>query len=73
MADWEYLELRLIQNIKDGYWYWSDTKLSTNANERLDAMGAKGWELISTYTVIKTVENNIFTSRISYIFKRPLE
>ena len=73
MADWEYLELRLVQNIKDGHWYWSDTKLSTNANERLDKMGADGWELVSTYTVIKTVENNTYTSRISYIFKRSLE
>jgi hypothetical protein len=54
LSDWEYLELSLINNIKAGYWYWSDTKLWINVEDRLDEMGAVGWELVSTYTVIKT-------------------
>jgi len=73
MADWEYFELRHIYNRKQNFWYWSDTKTSSDANSRLDELREDGWELVSTYTVLTTVENTTYTSRIVYIFKRRLE
>jgi hypothetical protein len=73
LTHWEYFELRHIYNRKENFWYWNDTNSPANVDNRLDEMGAIGWELVSTYTVVRSFQHTVYTSRIAYVFKRPID
>ncbi len=72
MQKWEYRVLVRGFDRKDNY-VWADED-KRSGEERLNAMGQEGWELVQVVTVSRT-ESNAWaglTTRMHYLFKRPV-
>jgi hypothetical protein len=64
---WEYNTATLLPPFLGGYWE-EDQFRGKHIFQALDTLGAEGWELISTVPVVEAGH----TTRIQYLFKRPL-
>jgi hypothetical protein len=74
MQKWEYRVITQVTH-KKGHFVWEDNlDDSRSSDERLNVLGAEGWELTST-TAISRIDNSSWvglTTGFMYCLKRPL-
>lgn len=76
MKKWEYNSCRLERNGASG-WRWEDGS-NQSIIERLDELGAKGWDLVSVLTPDFSGSKTYLgfggtANKYLFIFKRPIE
>ena len=74
MQKWEYQVVIRYLDPKTGKYNWEDPNEMRNGEEVLNALGQKGWELISVLPISKDWQTNLSgnTSHIHYFLKRPI-
>ncbi len=87
MSKWEYLDLLYYLDSRGEQWRWSDTTEIIKPKQRLNRLGALGWELVSVQTTGRrsisrgpgiyakwepeSAVTDEFVTEMKYTFKRP--
>ena len=60
MRHWDYMELVQVVDAKTGEFYWhGHQNWKMNPLVRLLKFGEKGWELVSTYTIVQKGQTEV--------------